>query len=75
MDAPGAFLTTDMDKELIIILENEMVNVMLEIDKEVYSKYVINRKNEKNACTFASARQCTEHYRHHYYTTGKCQRN
>ena len=34
IDAPGAFLTADMDKEVILILENEMVDVMLEIDRE-----------------------------------------
>ena len=34
IDAPGAFLTTDMDVEVIVILEN-MVDRMLEIDKDV----------------------------------------
>ena len=29
IDAPGEFLTTDMDKEVIIILENEMAAAML----------------------------------------------
>ena len=45
IDAPGAFLIADMDKEVIVILENEMVDAMLEIDKETYRKYVIHRKN------------------------------
>ena len=31
-----------MDKEVVVILENEMVNAMLEIDKNVYGKYVIH---------------------------------
>ena len=47
IDAPGAFLKTEMDKEVIIILENEMVDAMLEIDKEIYRKYVIHRKNKE----------------------------
>ena len=37
----------DMDEEVILILENEMVDAMLEIDNELYKKYVIYRKNGK----------------------------
>ena len=47
IDSPGAFLTADTDKEVIFILENEMVKAMLEIDKDLYGKYVIHVKNEK----------------------------
>ena len=36
IDTPRVFLTADMDKEVIVILENEMVGAMLEIDKDVY---------------------------------------
>ena len=36
-----------MEKGVILILENEMVDVMLEIDREIYGKYVIYRKNKK----------------------------
>ena len=45
MDTPRAFLTADMEKEAILILENKMVDVMLETDREIYGKYVIYRKN------------------------------
>ena len=41
IDAPGAFLTADMDKEVIIILENKMV------DKDIYRKCVIHGNNGK----------------------------
>ena len=41
MEAPGAFLTADMDKEVIIILENKMV------DKDIYRKCVIHGNNGK----------------------------
>ena len=47
IDAPGEFLTADTEKEVIVILENEMVEAMLEIDKDVYKKYIIHGKNEK----------------------------
>ena len=47
IDAPGALLTADMDEEVIVILENEMANAMLEIDMEMYERYVIYGVNEK----------------------------
>ena len=47
IDAPGAFLTADMDEEVIVILENEIVDAMLEIDKDVYEKYVKHGNNDK----------------------------
>ena len=47
IDVPGAFLAADMGKEVIAILEKEMVNVMLETDKEIYGKYVIHGKTKK----------------------------
>ena len=36
-----------MDEEVIVILENKMVYAMLEIDREIYGKYVIYGKNGK----------------------------
>ena len=45
IDAPGAFLPDDIDKYVIVILENEMVDAMLDIDKDVYGKCVIHGKN------------------------------
>ena len=47
IDFSGAFLTAEMDKEVIVISENEMFDAMLEIDKEIYRKYVIHRKKRK----------------------------
>ena len=60
IDSSGEFLTNDMEEEVIVILENEMVDAMLEIDTEIYWKYVIYGGNGRNTCTFASARRCTE---------------
>ena len=45
IDAPGAFLTSDMDEEVIVVLENEMAGAILEIDRDVYRKCVIHGKN------------------------------
>ena len=57
--APEAFLTADMYKDVIMILENEMVDAMIEIDSNLYEKYVIYGKIERSTCMFASARPCT----------------
>ena len=67
IDAPGTFLTADINKQVVVILEKKLVNAMLQIYKEVYEKYVICGKNEKNTCTSASARQFMEHSRQHSY--------
>ena len=47
IDAPGSFLTADMDEEVIVILDNNMVDAVLEIDRKIYGKYVIYGGNEK----------------------------
>ena len=47
IDNPGTFLTSDQDEEVIVILEKDMVDAMLEIDAELYRKYVINGQNGK----------------------------
>ena len=60
IDAPGAFLMADMDEEVMVILENEMVDAIFEIDKEIYGKYFICEKKGEKTCTFASAKRCME---------------
>ena len=75
IDELGAFLISDMEKEVIVILENEMVDAMLEIDKDVSEKYVIHGKKEKNTCTSALARQCMGRSSHHSYIIGNYQNN
>ena len=52
-----------------------MVDRMLEIDKEIYRKYVIQVKNGKKTCTSASASQCMEHSRQHSYNIVNCRKN
>ena len=41
----GSLLTSNMDKEVIVILENDMVDTMFEIDRKIYGKYVIYGEN------------------------------
>ena len=56
IESPRALQTSDMKEKVIVILDNEMVDTMLEIDKDIYGIYVILGKNEKKTCTLASAR-------------------
>ena len=41
IDAPGELLTIEQDEEVIVIIENDMVYSMLDINAELYCKYVI----------------------------------
>ena len=75
IDAPGAFMTEDMEEEAVVILEDEIVNAILEIDKDVYERYVIHGKNEKNTYTSASARQCMGSSRQNSYIIGNYRKN
>ena len=47
INTAGALLMADIDKEVTVILENEMVDAMLEIDRNIYEKYVIYGENGK----------------------------
>ena len=47
IDAPGELLTIEQDEEVIVIIENDMVYSMLDINAELYCKYVIIGKNSK----------------------------
>ena len=45
VDVTGAFLTADMDKEVIIVLEGEFAKIMEEIYPSTYREYVSLVKN------------------------------
>ena len=47
IDSSGAFLESYIDKVVIVILEKDMVDTMIEIDRKIYEKYVIYRENGK----------------------------
>ena len=46
INAPGVFLAADMEKEVIVVLEKNMVDAMLEINRKIYGKYIIYRENK-----------------------------
>lgn len=51
INAPGAFLTAPQDdEEIIIILQKEMVDAMLDIDRDAYRQYIVERKMENDGC-------------------------
>ena len=48
VDAPGAFLTTDMDEEVIIVLEGDFSDITEEISPITYRKYASIINNVSN---------------------------
>jgi hypothetical protein len=48
LDIPGAFLNTDIDEEVIMLLRGELAELMVSIDPALYGPYVITtKKGEK----------------------------
>jgi hypothetical protein len=44
-DVPSAFVNTDVDKDVIMVLKGELADMMIQIEPEVYRKYVtVDRK-------------------------------
>ena len=48
LDIPGAYLYTDMDEEVVMLLRGRLAELMVEVDPKLYRKYVItNTKGQK----------------------------
>ena len=47
LDVPGDFMQVDMDKLVHVRFEGEMVDKLLEIDKDLYESYVTEEKGTK----------------------------
>ena len=41
LDLPGAFLHTDLDEDVVMLLKDELVELMVKIDPKLYRPYVI----------------------------------
>ena len=46
-DIPGAYFTTDIDKEVYMVLEGKLAKMMVIIVPEVYRVYITTSKNGK----------------------------
>ena len=46
MDVPSAFMQVDMDKTVHVCFTGEMVHMLLEIDTDLYQKYITIEKGE-----------------------------
>ena len=47
-DVPSAFVNTNVDKDIIMVLKGELAEMMIQIAPVVYRRYVtVNRKNTK----------------------------
>ena len=47
LDVPGAFMQADIDELVHVRFTSEMVMMLLQIDKQMYSKYVVMEKGEQ----------------------------
>ena len=47
LNVPGAFMQADIDELVHVRLTGEMVKMLLQIDKEMYSEYVVMEKGEQ----------------------------
>ena len=45
-DIPSVFVNTDVDKDVLMVLKGELVEMMIQIAPQVYRKYVIVDKKE-----------------------------
>ena len=50
LDIPGAFLNTEIDEEVIMMLRGELAELMVNIDPALYGPYVITTKRGENFC-------------------------
>ena len=47
LDVPGAFMQAEIDKLVHVRFTGEMVNMLLQIDHEMYKDYVVMEKGER----------------------------
>jgi hypothetical protein len=60
VDVPGALMQVDMGDELVHMrLTGIMVDILLEIDYEMYSPFIV--KEKKRCCIVSCSRHCTGH--------------
>jgi hypothetical protein len=50
-DVPSAFVNTDMDKDVLMVLKGELAEMMVQIAPEIYRKYIkLDKKGTKLLC-------------------------
>ena len=47
LDIPGAFLHTDIDEEVVMLLRRELAVLMVKIDPEKYGSFVTESKSKR----------------------------
>ena len=48
LDVPGAFMQADIDELVHVRFTGEMVNMLLQIDSEMYKDYVVMERDKAN---------------------------
>jgi hypothetical protein len=44
-DVPSAFVNTDMEKDMLMVLKGELVEMMVQIVPQIYQKYITMDKS------------------------------
>jgi hypothetical protein len=57
-DIPSAFVNTDVDEDVLMVLKGDLADMMVQIAPQVYRKYVTVDKK--------GTQYCTLNYRRHY---------
>ena len=58
-DVPGAFLHTDNDEETIMLLKGRLAELMVQVDPQLYQKYVITEGTVIRKMTYLPLREST----------------
>ena len=60
-DIPSAFVNTDVDKDILMVLKGDLAEMMVQIAPQVYRKCVtVDRKKERPSYTSNCRRCCTD---------------
>jgi len=46
-DIPGAFLHSDMEEEVHMLLKGKIAELIIKLDSKLYRKYIWRNKNDK----------------------------
>ncbi len=62
-NVPSGFVNTDMDKDVLMVLQGELAEMMIQIAPQVYRKYVtVDRKGTASKIMWAELMNCPLEY-------------
>jgi len=75
-DIPSAFVTTDVDEDVLMVLKGELVDMMIQIPPQTYQKYVtVDRRGTPILYVKLQKALYRLMRERVYYSTGNCKRS